>query len=339
MRQQPALFEVPPEQALTSSQHPLAMHGERMFARHSDLPPRYGWLGKAYTALTQDPLVFAAPDACLRLGVGRAALTAIRYWMLAFHLADLGPDQGPGRPRPLLLTPQAHWLLHPTYGVDPYLEDNASLWLLHLWLLQQRPCRAPSWWVAFHASPIGLVKRAALERRIQIEAERAGWKAPTDDQVRHDVGCMIRMYSAREEASRRESVEDLLDRPFAGLGLIVSHEHRVHLPMNVGRRAPAELVLAACLHYAHDYRPEPGSMALARLAAEPGAPGRSLRLLRSDLVAKLRRALEGLDDVVLVDAEQEHASLAYRRPPAESAAKALTRLYAHAGDHPFPQGA
>ncbi|MEU4547976.1 DUF4007 family protein [Nonomuraea dietziae] len=51
-----------------------------MFARHSDLPPRYGWLGKAYTVLSEDPLAFAAEDACLRLGVRRAALTAIRYW-------------------------------------------------------------------------------------------------------------------------------------------------------------------------------------------------------------------------------------------------------------------
>jgi hypothetical protein len=332
---QDALFGAPPTAQQgdgAGSDHPLAVCGERLFAQHAGLPPRYGWLAKGYAALREDPEAFAAADACVRLGVGRGALTAIRYWMCAFHLAAPGPRRRPGRPRALLLTPRAHWLLDPDRGADPYLEDDASLWLLHHWLLEP-PCRAPSWWLAFHQGPAGAFSRSQLERRIITAADQAGWKAPTPDQVRRDVSCLIRMYSSSSGAGEHESVEDRLNRPFATLNLITVAADQARIPFGAGRRAPAALVLMACLEYAHRRDPAPGGIALSRLAADVGAPGRSLRLLRSDLADKLHHAADG-DDVAVNDAEQETARLAYRQPPAALAAQALARLYPHAPAEP-----
>src|SRR4051794_40443347 len=61
----------------------------RDFARHETFAPRFGWLRKAYDAVTDPrvgPEVFLQPDAPVTLGVGKNMVNAIRYWTQAFKL-------------------------------------------------------------------------------------------------------------------------------------------------------------------------------------------------------------------------------------------------------------
>ena len=76
----------------------------------------------------------------MKLGVGKNMVNAIRYWGLAFKILEqkANPDDpdaadSPQRFRDKLLGDD---------GWDPFLEDPASLWLLHWKLLQPEVSRA-----------------------------------------------------------------------------------------------------------------------------------------------------------------------------------------------------
>jgi len=103
-----------------------------IFARHETFHPRFGWLKKGFDAVCGDPDIFLAEDAHIQLGVGKNMAKSIRYWCKAFKLTD---DSG--------ITEFGQQLLSED-GFDPYLEDSASLWLLH-WQLLKPPCWATAW--------------------------------------------------------------------------------------------------------------------------------------------------------------------------------------------------
>src|SRR6185437_16735245 len=90
-----------------------------IFSGHDSFQCRQLWLKKGYD-FVKSGKAFGNEDAVVTLGVGKNMASAIRFWMKAFQL--LTSDDK--------LTPFADKLLAEN-GYDPYLEDEASLWLLH----------------------------------------------------------------------------------------------------------------------------------------------------------------------------------------------------------------
>ena len=89
-----------------------------------------------------DPGVFDRDEAIEILGVGKNMVRSIRFWCMAFHLIE--PEKHSDSPRvsgPMGTTALGGALLAEG-GWDPYLEDPASLWLLH-WKLFAPPIVAP----------------------------------------------------------------------------------------------------------------------------------------------------------------------------------------------------
>ena len=124
------------------------LHLEPVFARHETFHPRFGWLRKGVLASVKDPDIFGAEDAPTRLGVGENMVRAIRYWGRAFD--TLHDAENRDRPRLARTVPSnLGATLFSADGWDPYLEDPATLWLLH-WRLLRPPCLAPVWSLAFN---------------------------------------------------------------------------------------------------------------------------------------------------------------------------------------------
>lgn len=97
----------------------------RLFSGHESFACRHGWLVKLYQALEENPALFANDeDAILTLGLGRNMVKSIRFWGHAYGLTRTEKGQ-------TLCTDLAHRLMHPERGIDPYLEDNGTLWRLH----------------------------------------------------------------------------------------------------------------------------------------------------------------------------------------------------------------
>ena len=89
------------------------------FSGHESFACKSLWLKKGYDFVVQER-DFNAPDAVIHLGVGKNMVTSIRYWLKVCDIYDNGK-----------ITPLGRYLFDDQNGKDPYLEDIATLWLLH----------------------------------------------------------------------------------------------------------------------------------------------------------------------------------------------------------------
>ncbi|MBG0825881.1 DUF4007 family protein [Planomonospora sp. ID91781] len=299
------------------------------WGRHGSNPSRYGWLGRTYVALADGPEVFARADSTVRLAVGsRNRVASIRFWMRAFTLTTEA-DPVPGQASSVTLTERAHWLLNPDTGVDPYLEDPASLWLLHWWLLSSRPCRVPTWHVAFNHM-LTVFSTDTLHRRLGALADQAGWKTPSAKVINEDISCLVRMYSPdRSWADNLQAhLEDIIDRPFASLMLLSAPEDG-QLRLNPGVM-PARVVAYACLAYSQAIDPAARTISLARLSTDVGGPGRAFRLYSRQLTAYLQRVADTHVGIQLAESLGEPV-LIFDEPAMPMGGHLLSTLYSRPG--------
>ncbi len=259
------------------------------FARHETFHPRFGWLRKAVTESAKSGTVFTEKDSTVKLGVGKNMVNAIRYWGLAFKVLEQRPN--PGRPRLPMTGPSAFGArLLGDDGWDPFLEDPASLWLLH-WKLLRRKCHAPVWWVAFNDFAAIQFTESQLTTHVLELAAAAGWPAVVEASVKKDVDCLIRTYTVRRQG--RQGLDDILDCPFRELGLMeaaTGEEGRSWRFVMGGKPGlPDEIVAYAALDFAGLSQGEARSISLARLAHDPGSPGAAFRLNEAALFDALSR--------------------------------------------------
>ncbi len=119
------------------SKMPFPDSKKYIFSGHDSFQCRLLWLKKGYDYLLNE-YSFAADDAPVRLGVGNNMVRSIRYWLRAFGLTDEEER----------LTEFAHLLFDSQSGFDPFLEDQATLWLLHRQLVITR--HASTYWLIFN---------------------------------------------------------------------------------------------------------------------------------------------------------------------------------------------
>lgn len=94
------------------------------FSGHDSFQCRNLWLKKGYDFL-EEKKDFNGEDAVIHLGVGKNMVSSIRYWLKAFNI--VGQDNR--------LTEFGDFCFGKN-GYDPYLEDDATLWLLHYQLVK-----------------------------------------------------------------------------------------------------------------------------------------------------------------------------------------------------------
>lgn len=261
------------------------------FGRHETFHPRFSWLTKGTWAVEQDPFVFTDDNAPAILGVGKNMVHAIRYWCQAFGLVEETLDHPTSpRLRSGKLTPIAKHIFGTTkrHGVDPYLEDPATLWLLHS-LLIRRGSLAPSWVAALH-----LVKRTEFATEDLLSATTTyaefleGKKAASPSMLRRDVSCLLRMYGIAEGVSRGE---DPTESPFADLRLIRRRsDGTLAWDETLKQGLPAALVAARAVEHLVHERSNAKTITIGRLLTEAWSPGVVFRLREAQLVEFLQRA-------------------------------------------------
>ena len=95
------------------------------FSGHDSFQCRQLWLKKGYDYV-QEGKNFNDEDAVVQLGVGKNMVSSIRFWLKAFNIID-SKD---------IPTEFGKRLFDNENGYDPFLEDEASLWLLHYQLVK-----------------------------------------------------------------------------------------------------------------------------------------------------------------------------------------------------------
>ncbi|MFN5513396.1 MAG: DUF4007 family protein [Cyanobacteriota bacterium] len=247
-----------------------------IFARHETFHPRFGWIKKGFDLANKTPEIFLLDEAPILLGVGKNMVNSIRYWCHAFKVLREDVDSG-NRGRSSFATEFGTKLLGDE-GWDTYLEDPASLWLLH-WHLLSRPCMASSWYFLFNIFTLNDFDDNQLLDGLKRYASAKGNVA--EGSLKKDISCMIRMYANNKNKSG--PIEDSIDCPFTELGLIFNNDisHRFSFRFGVKTNLPPEVIVATCLEYAEITNAQ--TIAVSRLLYEEGSPGMVFKLTESAL--------------------------------------------------------
>lgn len=264
------------------------------FSRHETFCPRYGWLKKGVDGVSEYADIFEQNDAIERLGVGKNMVRSIRFWCLAFKLVK--PEERTGGKKiggPMRTTRFADKLLGDD-GWDPYLEDPASLWLLH-WKLFAPPILAPAWAIALNQTAMGGFAMKDLSRLlIEVKDEIPEFQRLADSSFEKDASCFIRMYGP---PGRRRAEE--IDCPFTHLDLVVAGEEKGRFAFNFEEkpRLPDLIFLAACFDFAENYHKGQRTLSLNKLAYDFNGPGVVFKLSESDIGHRLERGTAALEGV------------------------------------------
>ena len=181
------------------------------FGRHETFPLRYSWLTKGFQSIIKNPDIFNSPDATVELGVGKNMVNSIRFWLLASQIIKYSNNK-------YQPTEIGSLIFDGERGFDPFMEDEATLWLIH-WLISTNPENATSWfWFfnRFHKPEFSIEETS--ESLIEFANHNIhGKKASTT--LKGDTAILLRMYS-RSRGNTRTSLEEALDSPLSLLRLI-----------------------------------------------------------------------------------------------------------------------
>jgi len=297
--------------SLKASPKPTAV-----FARHETFHPRFGWLKKGYDLAVKDPGIFLREDAPVRLGVGKNMVRSIRYWCGAFKVLE-------ERDRQSFPTNFGQQLLDDE-GWDPFLENPASLWLLH-WNLLKELCTATAWAFAFNQFSATEFTTENLLEDLRDYAEGFSGKT-ADSSLKKDVSCILRMYA--EQESKKGPTEDSIDCPFTELRLLYSVGDGRRYEFQVGPKEtlPAEIVVAACLEFAHASENESSAMGISRLAHLPGSPGRVFKLSEAAIAEAIEQVAHQRENLYISDSAGLQ-QLQYEGEPEAMAGEILGRYF------------
>ncbi|PMB46813.1 hypothetical protein CEN40_09845 [Fischerella thermalis CCMEE 5205] len=259
-----------------------------VFANHETFHPRFGWLKKGFDAAKKNPGIFLHDDAPVRLGVGKNMVRAIRYWCSAFKILD--KNNSPTMFGEKLLG---------NSGWDCYLEDPASLWLLH-WNLLKPTCEAAAWYYIFN------VFRGLDFTKEDILAGLKDYinnfnKTIADSSFIKDVNCILRMYAAQDFIRDNTPIEDSIDCPFNELGLIRHFGKNYQFKIGAKTNLPAEIIVATCLEYASRVCQGRNTINIPSLLYDEGSPGMVFKLTESILCAAIETVARKFDAIVLSD--------------------------------------
>ncbi len=244
---------------------------QHAFSGHETFPFRYPWLKKGFDAARDDGFVFLRDDATTTLGVGKNMVRSIRHWCLAAGV--LAEDRAGGS---ALRPTQLGTLLFADDGLDPYLEDPATLWVLH-WQIASNRARATTWYWAFSHFHEPECTREALTSALFKWAQMLSGKRVAESSLKRDVEVFLRTYVPSRQG-RGHIAEDSLDCPLVDLGLIAQpgggHAYRFRRGAQQG--LPDGILLFAVLRFWEAFAPTAGTLALHDLAHQPGSPRKRL---------------------------------------------------------------
>lgn len=176
------------------------MEQRYIFSGHESFPCKSLWLKKGYDFVVQGKN-FSDPDAVIDLGVGKNMVASIRYWLRAFKVCEGDQPTWLGK-----------YLFNEINGKDIYLEDLATLWLLHFLLVFGKENAT-----LYNMTFCGLQKERTHFEREQIltyvklrMAEAGKMTQFNPNTVKKDIGVLLQNYSLPRKPQSNEDFSSLL---------------------------------------------------------------------------------------------------------------------------------
>jgi hypothetical protein len=259
------------------------------FGRHETFHLRFGWLTKGYHSWCETPELFGEDDPTVLLGVGKNMVTSIRYWIEAAQIVQPGVSHG------LAPTDIGKLLFAKDTGWDPYLEDDASLWLLH-WLIASNPRDATAIYWYFNRYHKPEFSSGELFGALADFVRENVKSKVAETTLKHDINVLLRMYGPHE-ATKGAPVEEGLDSPMTMLGLVQRSSDGKHYMARISerRRLPVAAFGYAVLDLMEAL--QQNNLPLERLVRadnQYAAPGSVFRLTEDGLITKLEELIRWL---------------------------------------------
>ena len=169
------------------------------FSGHESFPCKTLWLKKGYDFVVQGRF-FNRPEAVVYLGVGKNMVASIRYWLRVFGICE--SDQ------PTWL---GNYLFDDANGKDKYIEDLATLWLLHFHLVFNQ--FATLYHTVFCSFQKGHTQfdRDQIATYVKLEMIEADKQsAYNENTVRKDIAVFLQNYTLPRKTQSNEDFSSML---------------------------------------------------------------------------------------------------------------------------------
>ncbi len=257
------------------------------FSGHDSFQCRQLWLKKGYDYV-QEQKSFNDEDAVVKLGVGKNMVAAIRYWMKAFNIIN-NKD---------IPTEFGKRLFDEEVGYDPYLEDEASLWLLHYQLVKTELASIYSIvFNEFRKEKLFFTRETFLNylKRLQESDAEISFNENT---VAKDFNVFVNTYKADNQSN---DVEDSFSGILSEINLLKTigkgKDEQFQIENNERDNLPAVVILYSIL----DNPSYSNSISLNSLEFDSNSPGSIFALNRIGLVNKINEVVQKNSGITFTD--------------------------------------
>ena len=276
------------------------------FSGHETFPFRYTWLKKGVDAVSNDSAVFTSDRATITLGVGKNMVRSIRHWCITAGLIRAMADRTHFQPTDFGKA------IFSDDGLDPYLEDTATLWLIHAQLAANAN-RATTWYWAFGVFAQSEFRKERFTSDLIAWSERNGAKRISENSIKRDVDCFLRTY-VPSRLTKGTILEDTFNCPLVELGLISDSADEMTYQFHRGPKdsLPTAVFAAALSQFwESQFGDDRNSLALGEIAYSPKSPGNIFKL-DVDSVVQYLEEVEALTDGALRYDESAGLKQVYR---------------------------
>ena len=202
-------------------------------------------------------------------------------------------------------------------GFDPYLEDAATLWLIH-WQLTTNANRATTWFWAFSIFGQNEFTKDKFISELINWAEKSTRNRISENSIKRDVDCFLRTY-VPSRLTKTTTMEDTFDCPLVELELISDSPDGNTYRFHRGPKPslPTEIFAAAFSEFWDTRFSENSTLTFANIAYSEKSPGRTFQLDEDTLAEYLDR-LESLTDGALRYDETAGMKQVYRNRKIDS---------------------
>ena len=255
------------------------------FSGHQTFPFRYTWLKKGVDAVTpkEKSNIFSSKDASVILGVGKNMVSSIRHWCTVADLIMPKKNQrGCFTPTPLGVA------IFNNDGFDPYLDDPATLWLIH-WKIATNSNYATSWYWAFNFFRENQFTPDIFKKQLSewAKQQRTSMRPASESTLQRDIQCFIRTYCHSRHTTA--VLEESFDCPLVELNLIAELPEGDRYEFQRGEKEtlPIEVFASTLIAFWDASFGKINELPFSKLMYDPLSPGRIFRLDEDTMTANL----------------------------------------------------
>lgn len=168
------------------------------FSGHESFPCKSLWLKKGYDFVVTGN-DFNSPEAVIGLGVGKNMVASIRFWLKAFGITE--NDE---------ITWLGNYLFDESLGKDKYLEDIATLWLLHFNLVFSEEASLYKMFFCGVQRERTRFEREQVLTYVKLKMADSKVGLFNDNTVKKDIGVLLLNYALPRKPQSNEDFSSLL---------------------------------------------------------------------------------------------------------------------------------